>query len=304
MLRLLTRRSALAICQANTVAEAIKLKKPGTEIKIVYTDSIGDKIRGQTHINKDDIKRKWTLELELGLDQGLGDIAVHCGKDLGVLMAETLVAVPILVREDPRDIFVSYSGKSLSEFSYFSRKGSRIGTSSTRRKFQLETMIPGVEVVPYSGNVNTRIDKEHMLKNNVVGAVIAAAGVIRLGKSELVGENAISAELMVPAMNQGILMAQFRKERDDLLELMSLLADSENQRCCLAERHCIKLLGASCETPIGIYATLSPDAKIKVHARTIIINSGKVIEACFESVEPMTVAEKVAERLLLDGYIP
>jgi hydroxymethylbilane synthase len=231
-LRLGTRGSALALAQARWVAE--RLDGP---VSIVEVTTAGDLRRDVGD------KSRWTGALEAALLRGEIDVAVHSAKDVpGELAAGTaIVAVP--PREDPRDVVVG----SLAP-------GARVGTSSLRRRAQLLAWRSDLEVVELRGNVDTRLAK--LAAGEVDALVLAAAGLARLGRSDVVAEP-LEGDVFVPAPGQGFLLVQGRDGMNFRIEGGSEggVGDPSARAALVAERAVVARLGASCHTPVGVHST-------------------------------------------------
>ena len=174
ILKIATRKSPLALWQAEEVARLLKKYHPDLQIELVTMTTQGDKIL-DTPLAKIGGKGLFVKELEVGMLEGLADIAVHSMKDVPMAFPEGLHLAVVLEREDPRDAFVSNTYKSLSELPL----NSKVGTCSLRRQTQLKEARPDIEILDLRGNVNTRLAK---LDNGDYDAIIlAAAGLKRLG---------------------------------------------------------------------------------------------------------------------------
>jgi len=227
-LRLGTRGSALALAQARWVAERLEV-----EVAIVEIATAGDVDRAAGD------KSRWTGALERALRDGEIDIAVHSAKDVPDELAEGTDIVAVPPREDPRDVLVGAA--SLAALA----EGARVGTSALRRRAQLLAVRPDLDVVELRGNVDTRLRK--LAAGEVDALVLAAAGLARLGRRELVAAP-LEGPVFVPAPGQGCLAVQARAGgRYDSID------DPEAHAALLAERAVVARLGASCHTPVGVH---------------------------------------------------
>ncbi len=231
-IRVGTRGSALALCQAQWVADA--LRDRGVDPELVQVTTTGDRGEGVGD------KARWTSELEKALLDGRIDVAVHSAKDVpGELAAGTVVAA-IPARADASDAICGTSAiASLAS-------GARVGTSSIRRAAQLNALRGDLEIVPVRGNVDTRLAK--LARGEVDALIVALAGIQRLGREAEVGGRL--AEL-VPAPGQGALILQTRTDDDATLAQVQPLSDHLAQACVLAEREFASTLEATCNTPLG-----------------------------------------------------
>lgn len=237
MIRIGTRGSALALAQANWVAEQLT-----AETELITITTSGD--RG---VAVED-KSRWVSELERALLDGRIDVAVHSAKDVPAELADGLELVAIPPRADPRDAICGAS--SLRELP----EGARVGTSSLRRAAQLRAARDDLEVVPVRGNVDTRLRK--LAEGQYDALVLAVAGLRRLGHEP----DGVLDEL-VPAAGQGALAleAQLGLELGDL-------SDPDATTCVLAERELTRRLEASCNTPVGAYAHPAGEDRIELRA--------------------------------------
>lgn len=250
-LRIGTRRSALALWQAEHVAERLRSAHPGLEVSLVQMSTLGDRFLGRP-LAEVGGKGLFVQEIEAALVRGEVDLAVHSLKDLPSESPLGLILAPPPRREDARDALVSRTGQRLAGLP----QGARIGTSSLRRAVQLRAQRPDAVVVPIRGNVQTRLD--HTLgpsEEPLDAVVLALAGLRRLGLERHVAE-ALPLELFVPAIGQGILGVQQREADDHVRELLLPLADPETDLCARAERSLLARLGAGCHVPLGGHARL------------------------------------------------
>jgi hydroxymethylbilane synthase len=226
-----SRGSALALAQANAVAEALG----GAEVVPVRTadGEPGDKSR-------------FVRGVEQALLEGDVDLAVHSAKDVPGEMSDDLSLVGVPAREDPADVFVG-GPAALAELD----TGARIGTSSLRRRAQLLALRPDIEVVELRGNVDTRLAK--LATGECDGIVLAAAGLARLGRADAISFR-FGADEMVPAPGQGSLVLQARAGDAEAARAAAEISDEQALVELTAERAAVAALQASCETPVGICA--------------------------------------------------
>ena len=196
---------------------------------------------------EEDRKLAFTKEIDNQLLNGKIDIAVHSLKDVPSAIDERLVIAAMPPRGDPRDALVTDSGRKLSKVP----EGSAIGTSSIRRKVQLQGLRPGLKVVGIHGNVETRIAK--MKERGLEGVVLAAAGLQRLGMEDRVTQY-FSTDEMVPAACQGIIGVDARRDDAAVLELLRRIDDPSSRIAGECERAFIGALGGDCNFPAGAYA--------------------------------------------------
>ena len=247
-IRIATRKSPLAMWQAEHVAAELKRVHPGIGIEIVGMTTQGDKIL-DTPLAKIGGKGLFIKELEQGLLSDEADIAVHSMKDVPVEFPAGLHLAVIMQREDPRDAFVSNTYASIDELP----QGACVGTSSLRRQSQLAEQRPDLEIKSLRGNVNTRLRK---LDDGEYDAIIlAAAGLIRLGFQARITAF-IGPEQSLPAIGQGAVGIECRSDDERVNELIAPLHHEETARCVLAERAMNERLNGGCQVPIAGYAML------------------------------------------------
>jgi hydroxymethylbilane synthase len=229
-LRLATRGSTLALAQARAVAEMLG----GAELVEASSDGEpGDKSR-------------FVRAVERELLEGRAEIGVHSAKDLPAALPEGLVIAGVPAREPAADAWVG-AGGSLDEVP----EGSRVGTSSLRRRAQLLAARPDLEVVDLHGNVDTRLRR--LAEGELDAIVLAAAGLRRLGREDEISF-LLDLEQMTPAAGQGALALQTRTDDDEAREAAAALSDEAGLAELTAERAAVATLDASCNTPIGIHA--------------------------------------------------
>lgn len=251
IVRIATRKSPLAMWQAEHVADALRAAHPGITVEIHGMSTQGDKIL-DTPLAKIGGKGLFVKELEARMLEGDADIAVHSMKDVPVELPEGLHLATIMEREDPRDAFVSNQYASLDELP----EGAVVGTSSLRRQCQLSDRRPDLKIKSLRGNVNTRLRK---LDDGEYDAVIlAAAGLIRLGFGERI-RSAIDPVDSLPAIGQGAVGIECRSDDETINALLAPLHHSDTADRVLAERAMNTRLEGGCQVPIGGHATLEGD---------------------------------------------
>ncbi len=293
-LRIATRKSPLAMWQAEHVADRLRRAHPGLEVQLLGMTTQGDKIL-DTPLAKIGGKGLFVKELEQGMLQGQADIAVHSMKDVPVELPDGLHLAAILERQDPRDAFVSNRFSSLKQLP----QGSLVGTSSLRRQCQLRELRPDLRVAPLRGNVNTRLRK---LDEGAFDAVIlAAAGLKRLGFGDRVSAFLEPVESL-PAVGQGAIGIECRVADQRTNELLKPLHDSETAACVEAERAMNNRLMGGCQVPIAGYAVLN-HGRIHMHGLVGEPDGSRVIKAEISGPAEQSVAlgTALAEDLLGQG---
>src|SRR5579864_6711445 len=232
-LRIGSRGSQLALWQANHIASLLKANGHHVEIEIIRTT--GDKI-ADIALSQVGTKGMFTKEIEEALAEGRVQLAVHSLKDLPTEVPPGFELAAITRREDPRDVLLSRLHSGLSQLP----QGARVGTSSLRRQAQLKALRPDVEIHPLRGNVDTRLRKLEAGEYDAV--ILAAAGLNRLGKTELI-KQVIPADVMCPAAGQGALGIEIRDGDATTRERLAFLDDSNARASTTCERALLNKLG-------------------------------------------------------------
>jgi hydroxymethylbilane synthase len=248
IIRIATRKSPLALWQAEDVARQLKLHHPGIQIEFVKMTTKGDKIL-DAPLAKVGGKGLFVKELEQGLLDSAADIAVHSMKDVPMEFPPGLHLPVIMEREDPRDAFVSNRYNSLTDLP----ANARIGTSSLRRQMQIKEALPGAQMLDLRGNVNSRLQK---LDNGEFDAIIlASAGLIRLGFAGRIRAR-IEAEQSLPAIGQGAVGIECREHDERIHQLLAPLNHADTHTRLTAERAMNHRLNGGCQVPIAGFAVL------------------------------------------------
>ena len=279
-LRLGTRGSTLALAQAKAVAKQLG----GAEIVPIKTADadVGDKAR-------------FVKGIEQALLDGEIDLAVHSAKDLPSELPEGLEIAGVPSREDPRDAYVG-SVSSLGAVP----EGSRIGTSSLRRRAQILALRPDLEVVEVHGNVDTRLGK--LEAGDLDGLVLAAAGLRRLGRAEEISFS-LELEEVVPSPGQGALAIEAPHAEDRPVTAAESITDRGALGTVTAERTLVAALDASCNTPLGAHATLEKGGRMRLRAFCGLPDGSEWIrdELETDASEPEALGNALAERLKAAG---
>jgi len=268
-LRIGTRGSALALWQANFIAEALR-RLHGVETELIRIRTSGDRMQSApvAQINEQigaesGGKGIFIKELEEALLAGEVDLAVHSMKDVPTEIPDGLGFAAITRREDPRDCLISRTGRALK----FQPAGARIGTSSLRRQAQIRHFRPDLDVVDLRGNVDTRLRKLDAGEFDAI--VLAIAGVNRLGASNRVTQ-VLDTETMLPAVGQGALGIEVRVHDPHTAKLVGSLDDFETRTCLNAERALLRELQGGCQVPLGALARL---ANGEVHLEAAVFSA-------------------------------
>ncbi|MCY4364689.1 MAG: hydroxymethylbilane synthase [Chloroflexi bacterium] len=250
VVRVGTRASALARLQTDIVLEQLRPLHPDLEFQVVTVTTHGD--ANATAPLAGMGLGVFVKEIEQQLMSGQLDMAVHSLKDMPTLLPEGLVLASLLPREDPRDVLVDVYGCSLERLP----QGARIGTSSPRRQAQLLSRRPDLEVVPIRGSVETRLRKAG--GEECEGAVLAAAGLLRLGLGDRITEY-LSPQSFVPPPGQGILAVETRAGDDRMMGILKTIDHASTRYAATAERAFLERLGGGCQVPVGAYAQSDGD---------------------------------------------
>ena len=250
-IRIATRKSALALWQAEYVKAELLRHHPQLTVELVPMSTQGDKIL-DTPLAKIGGKGLFVKELEQAMLDGRADIAVHSMKDVPVEFPQGLTLHTICPRENPQDAFVSNQFSSLEQLP----PGAVVGTSSLRRQCQIKALRPDLTVRDLRGNVNTRLAK---LDNGEFAAIIlAAAGLIRLGFEQRIA-SLLPVDISLPANGQGAVGIECRADDSAVQKLLAPLEHPATRLCVLAERAMNRKLQGGCQVPIGAFAVLEND---------------------------------------------
>lgn len=293
-LRIATRKSPLALWQAEHVATALRTAHPGLRVEIVGMTTKGDQIL-DAPLAKVGGKGLFVKELEQGMLAGEADIAVHSMKDVPVDLPPGLQLPVILEREDPLDAFVSNLYTHLEGLP----AGARVGTSSLRRQCQLAARRPDLRIEPLRGNVNSRLAK--LDAGDYDAILLAAAGLIRLGLAKRIRAH-LRPEDSLPAIGQGAIGIECRSDDPRTLALIGPLHHIDTALRVRAERALNGRLHGGCQVPIAGHATLMGE---RLHLRGLVgsPDGTRVLRAEAEGSagEPEAIGVAVAEDLLGQG---
>lgn len=264
-LRIGTRGSPLALAQAHETRDRLvaahpALAAPGA-IEIVVFKTTGDRILDRT-LAEAGGKGLFTKELEEALLDGRADLAVHSMKDVPTWLPDGLEIAALLPREDPRDAFFGRGGLGLDALP----PGSVVGTAGLRRQAQVLERRPDLRVVPFRGNVQTRLGK--LDQGEVDATLLALAGLRRLGLTERITE-VLEPETMLPAVAQGAIGIEIRRDDAATRALLAPLHCAETASRVTAERALLAALDGSCRTPIAALAVLDGD---RLHLRAKVMS--------------------------------
>jgi hydroxymethylbilane synthase len=241
-----TRESRLALWQAEHVQALLAAR--GHQVELLGMTTRGDQILDRS-LSKVGGKGLFVKELEVALEEGRADLAVHSLKDVPMDLPEGFTLACVMEREDPRDAFVSNRFERFTDLP----QGAVVGTSSLRRVVLLLARRPDLKIEPLRGNLDTRLRK--LDEGQFDAIVLAAAGLKRLGLAARVRHEFEPAD-MLPAAGQGALGIEVRSERRDVIDALAPLAHQTTWLCVAAERAVSRAMGGSCSMPLAAHAHL------------------------------------------------
>ena len=293
-LRIATRKSPLALWQTEHVAQRLRAAHPGLQVELVPLSTRGDEIldRSLAAIGG---KGLFLKELEIAMQRGEADCAVHSLKDVPMTLEPGFALAAILPRADHADAFVSNRFNGLDDLP----QGACVGTSSLRRQAQLRALRPDLQLRDLRGNVNTRLAK--LDAGDYDAIVLACAGLERLGLGERIRERLV-APRFIPAAAQGAIAIECRQGQPDILALLAALDHAPTRACVSAERAMTRTLGGSCQVPIAAYATLNKE-KLSLEGLVGRASDGETVRgyASGPMSEPDKLGQQVADMLVARG---
>jgi hydroxymethylbilane synthase len=242
-----TRESRLALWQAEHVQALLRAQ--AHEVTLLGMTTQGDQILDRA-LSQVGGKGLFVKELEIALEEGRADLAVHSLKDVPMELPEGFELACVMQREDPRDALVSNRYSSLADLP----QGAIVGTSSLRRMALLRALRPDLKIEPLRGNLDTRLRK--LDEGQYDAIVLAAAGLKRLGLAERI-RAVFEPSVMLPAAGQGALGIEVRTQRGDVRAALATLVHQETWLAVSAERAVSRAMGGSCSMPLAAYATLN-----------------------------------------------
>ncbi len=289
-----SRSSALARRQTNEVLGALRGFLPELEFVVRDYDTFGDR-RTDRPLHELGDTSPFTKELETALLGGEIDIAVHSLKDLPAVLPDGLCLGAVFRRLDPRDVILSVRCHTLATLP----AGARLGTSSLRRRVQLQRHRPGLTLVEIRGNVDTRIAK--MESGFYDALALAAAGVLRMGREDLLTEY-IPADICLPAPGQGALGLEVRAGDGVTLEVVGRVNDAETAAAATAERAFCRGLAAGCQAPLGALASVH-GANLEVRGMVASLDGGRLLDGAVAgpASEAEALGRALAEKLAAGG---
>lgn len=289
-----TRRSRLALWQAEFVKKQLEERHRGLSVELLPLTTRGDDLVDR-RLDQAGGKGLFVKELEAAMSEGRADLAVHSMKDVPAELPPGFALAAITAREDPRDVFVSSRYKTLGEM----RQGNTVGTSSLRRSAQVAERYPHLEIRLLRGNVDMRIAK--LDRGEYDAIVLAAAGLARLGLEARITARLEVAD-MLPAPGQGALGIECLARRAEIAALLAPLADSATTVCVRAERAVSRALGGSCALPLAAYAEFHSN-RVRLRALVASANGRRVLRCEIEgdAADPQGLGERAAGELRRQG---
>ena len=294
MLKIATRKSPLALWQAEFVKSNLESLNPGLDVELVKMTTQGDQILNSP-LSKIGGKSLFIKELEVGMMEGRADIAVHSMKDVPYELPQGFEIGAILERENPFDAFVSNAFNSIGDLPI----GARVGSCSLRRIVQLKALRPDLVILDLRGNVNTRLKK---LDDGEYDAIIlACSGLIRLGFEDRIKQH-LSPETSLPAVGQGALVIEIRANDHEISGLVKPLIHKKTLNEVSAERALNATLQGGCSVAIGAFAT-SNGSELKLSGMVGNVASGKIlrVEELGDMNKPLDLGIITAKKLLSLG---
>ncbi len=295
LLRIATRKSPLALWQANHVRERLIQHWPSLQIALIPMVTSGDKFL-QNKLSTLGGKGLFVKELEEALLDHRADLAVHSMKDVPAAFPEGLGLAAICRRDNPLDALLSLKYANLDHLP----TGAIIGTTSLRRQSQLLAIRPDLQIKTLRGNIQTRIAKLEAGEYDAI--VLAAAGLERMSMQESIRE-ILSTEIMLPACGQGALGIECRINDEQIKKYIAPLSDPTTAICVNAERQVNALLGGNCHVPLAVYCTPTKDSQLLIQAKVASLDGKIVISNSQQGrqQDATAIANQCAQALLASG---
>jgi hydroxymethylbilane synthase len=287
-----TRKSRLALWQAEHVKERLQALHPGLPVELLPMSTRGAEVLDRS-LEKVGGKGLFVKELENAIASGQADLAVHSMKDVPADLPPGFLLAAITWREDPRDAFVSSRYESFDAMP----PGATVGTSSLRRAAQISERHPSFDIKLLRGNVETRLAK--LDRGDYDAIVLAVAGLVRLGLAGRI-RSRLAVEESLPAPGQGALGIECLAERGDVQERLRPLADPDTAACVRAERAVSRALGGSCTIPLGAYAVMEAGT-LKLEALVASPDGRRILRAQSRGKDPEAVGAAAARSLKEQG---
>ena len=292
--RIATRQSALALWQAEHVADRLRAMPGVSEVELLPMSTKGDEILDRS-LQKIGGKGLFIKELEIAMQRGDADIAVHSMKDVPAEMPNGFCLASTLERANPADALVSRNHVAFADLP----EGARIGSSSRRRQAQLRMLRPDLRIEPLRGNVNTRLAKLDAGEFDAI--ILAAVGLQRLELEAHITQQ-FTTEQMLPATAQGVLGIECLEERGDLRDLLAELNHSQTVQTTIAERTVARSLQASCQSPVATFAEVA-DGELRIRGLAAMPDGSESIRDSIQGPpdEAASLGDELAQRMLANG---
>ena len=290
-----TRGSNLALIQSKWIKHELEKKHPHHSFELVIIKTKGDKIL-DSPLSKIGDKGLFTKEIEDQLLDKFIDLAVHSMKDLPTVLPDGLMIGAATERLDPNDVLISKRKTKLLDL----KPGATIATSSLRRKAQILSRFPEINIVDIRGNLNTRLRKLDE-SDTIDGIILAKAGIERLNFSDKI-DDIIDTEIMIPAVGQASLAIEIRENDPDIQEIVSAVNDDTTRKAIECERIFLHELEGGCQVPIAGYATIS-DATITLKGLVASLDGSQIFkDSISDHIDNYeTMAKTLAQKLLDSG---
>ncbi|WP_214710479.1 MULTISPECIES: hydroxymethylbilane synthase [unclassified Exiguobacterium] len=288
-----SRRSQLAMTQTKWVIEQLKKAGAQNEFEIKEIVTKGDQIV-DVQLSKVGGKGLFVKEIQQQMIAGEIDFAVHSMKDVPAELPEELFISCMPKRVDARDVLICENGYTLETLP----EGAVIGTSSLRRGAQMLAARPDFEIQWIRGNIDTRLKKLETENFNAI--LLAKAGLERMGWTDRVDFEALDADMMVPAVGQGVLAIESRKDDAEVTNVLQLLHDDVTAKAATAERTFLKAIEGSCHVPVGGYATVNGD-DVTLTGLIASVDGKEVLRVTKTSSDAVALGNEVADDLLGRG---
>jgi hydroxymethylbilane synthase len=293
-LRIATRKSQLALWQAEHVASLLRREHPGLEVQLVPMTTKGDRIQDRS-LAAIGGKGLFIKELETALEDGHADLAVHSMKDVPGEIPEGLMIAAVLPRADARDALVTRTARRLEELP----RGARLGTSSLRRQAQVLAARPDLRIEPLRGNVDTRLRR--LDAGELDAIILACAGLLRLGLESRIAAR-LDPRVLLPAVSQGIIGVECRSSDGRSRDVLRLLDDAATRTAMEAERAFARRLGGSCQSPIAAHARIDAN-RLTLEGLVAEPDGSRLLRDSISgsASHAQSLGEELAERVLASG---
>ena len=292
-LRIATRRSPLALVQADVVAARLRETDPALAIERLEIATRGDLDQSASLVARNGQPGKGVFidSLRDAVLDGRADLAAHSMKDVPIEGAEDLALTTFGPRADPRDALVTRPGSGIRDLLDLA-PGAKVATVSIRRGAMLKSLLRDIEIVPVRGNVGTRLKR--LDEGRFDALLLACAGLDRLGRSDRIAQR-LDPGSFVPAPGQGALAVEFRADRDDVRTLVARSADPDVERCVVAERELARAIGADCALPLGAHC--KSDGALRLTAVAADADATRILRVVLGGDDPVALGGEAAARL-------